>query len=120
MAEWLKPYAITHQKKRAFLLAYAETGNITESAEVAKVSRWSHYAWLREDEQYQGAYARADEVFGDVLEAEARRRALKASDTMLIFLLKGQKREKYGDKVQNEQSGAVVYRVVYGDDGSNR
>ena len=116
MAEWLKPYEIRHQKKRALLVSYSQTGNISESAETANVARSMHYDWLANDPAYASAFHRADEIFGDVLEAEARRRALKASDTMLIFLLKGQKREKYGDKVQNEQSGEQTIRVIYVDD----
>lgn len=105
-------------KQRAFLAAYAETGNITAAAKLSKVARKTHYRWL-DDQAYSADFADAHEQACDALEAEARRRAhdgvdepvfykgsvcgavRRYSDTLLIFLLKGAMPEKYKDRVEN-------------------
>lgn len=104
----------THQKKRAFLAAYAEVGTILHAAQIAKIERKSHYLWL-EDEEYVAAFQEARVAAAEKLEQEARRRAVEGtqkpvfqggkqvgavqeySDTLLIFLMKGAMPEKYRD-----------------------
>lgn len=107
--------AVTAVNKQKFLDAYAGTGNVSAAAKLAGVGRRTHYDWIREDTEYQGAYAEAVDEAGDRLEMEARRRAVSGvreavwhkgvqcgsvqrySDTLLIFLLKGARPEKYAD-----------------------
>ena len=118
-------------KKAAFLAAYAELGNITRAALAAKVARTKHYAWLK-DPTYAQAFAEAEEIAVEKLEIEARRRAVEGlkrkkfdrlglpvmdpetgeqyfeheySDTLLIFLLKAARPEKYKDRVSQEHTG---------------
>ena len=97
------------------LVALAETGNVTEAALAAKIDRCTHYKWLNADPAYVESAAEAMEQAADHLETEARRRAvdgvseplmyqgikvghvLKYSDTLLIFLLKAVRPEKYRD-----------------------
>lgn len=105
------------QKKGAFLAAYAEMGVVTYSANAAGISRQTHYTWLESDPEYAEQFAAAEQSAIDVLEAEARRRAVEGverpvgwykgkpggsvreySDTLLIFLLKGARPEKYSDR----------------------
>lgn len=113
---------IRHLKKRAFLSAYSECGNVVRAAEAAGVHRSSHHHWAKADEAYAQAFAEAERQAGVLLEAEARRRAAEGlirkkflrtgapvidpatgeqyveheySDTLLIFLLKGALPEKY-------------------------
>jgi hypothetical protein len=66
---------IRHPKKRAFLRAYADTFNVTFSAELAKIERHTHYAWLQNDEHFVEAFELAKEVGSKSLEAEVVRRA---------------------------------------------
>ncbi len=98
------------------LAALAETGNVSKAAEAAGVGRTTHYLWAREDPEYARAADSAMETAADVLEEEARRRAhdgvdepvfyqgevcgtvRKYSDTLLIFLLKGAKPDKYRER----------------------
>jgi hypothetical protein len=106
-------------QQRAFLAAFRNTGNVRLACEAAKVGRSSHYRWLNQDPAYREAFAVAKEEVADLLEAEAFRRAVDGvekpvgwhkgkpggyvreySDTLLIFLLKGLRPEKYGDRVQ--------------------
>lgn len=106
----------TAEKKRAFLAAYAQCGNVSHAARLAGISRETHYEWLTKDSNYAAAFQQADAQAADALELEARRRALEGweepvyqkaqlvgtvrrySDTLLIFLLKGARPEKYRER----------------------
>ncbi len=112
--------AIKHPKKRAFLAAYSETGNISRSAEIAHIERATHYNWLKADQQYVDAFQQAHEKAIDTLESEARRRAVEGvekpvyqggrkvgvvreySDVLLIFLMKGANPGKYRENVKHQ------------------
>ena len=89
---------IAQQKKDLFLEAYAELGTITHAAKAADIGRRTHYDWLEDDEEYAKAFADAEQAAVDMLEGEARRRAFAGSDTLVIFLLKGMRPEKYADR----------------------
>ena len=124
---------IKHPKKRAFLAAYAECGNVTQAAEIAGIDRNTHYGWKHSDPLYAEALAAAEGQAADRLEQEARRRAVEGviepvfykgkmvtegegeskkpvgirrfSDTLLIFLMKGAMPEKYKERVAAEHTG---------------
>jgi hypothetical protein len=118
--QWLA--AIRHPKKRAFLVAYAETGSIPQACEACKIHRSSEWLW-RSDAAFVEAKAVAWQLAAEKLEAEAFRRAhdgveepvyqggaevgrvRKYSDTLLIFLLKGAKPNTYRDQWKGEISG---------------
>lgn len=103
------------------LAALAETGNVSNACAAADVGRATHYEWLRDDPYYAKAAEDAMDQAADKLEEEARRRAhdgvdepvfyqgevcgtvRKYSDTLLIFLLKGAKPDKF-----RERSSVVV------------
>lgn len=61
-------------KAKAFLAAFAMCGSVVKSAEAAGVNRTMHRRWMRLP-KYAAAFARAQQDFGDVLIAEAIRRA---------------------------------------------
>lgn len=129
-AEWLKQYKIRQHKKRAFLVAYAECGNISQAARESGVIRNNHYLWIQDDESYARAFAEATDIAGDHLESEARRRAIEGvrkpifqggkqvgeqleySDTLLIFLMKGARPEKYRERHDHSHSGSSPFEVV--------
>ncbi len=111
---------IPHPKKRAYVIALAETGNRTEAAKAAGISRWTPYdpQW-RDDKALQAALRLADEAAADLMESEAYRRAVtgydepagwykgeaggmvrRYSDLLLIFLLKGIRPEKFRDRME--------------------
>ena len=52
------------------------------------------------DPAFHEAWQEALEIALENLEAEARRRAMSGSDTLLIFLLKSLKPDTYGDKIR--------------------
>ena len=132
---------IRSPKKRAFLAALAHTGNITEAADIAHISRSAHYQWLEADPVYAAASKDAMEQAAQRLEAEARRRAVdgveepvfyqgkqcgvikRYSDALLMFLLKGAKPDKYKERTSTELTGAggkpltVTFVSPGGEDG---
>ena len=110
---------ITHPQKRAYLAALvANHGQKGKAAEAAGVSRRTPNSqpW-KDDEVYQAALVDATVLAGDDLEEEAIRRAIdgveepvgwfrgeaggtvtRYSDTLLIFLMKGNNPEKYAER----------------------
>ena len=110
---------IQHPQKRAFLVAYAETGKKGLAAELAGIDRSAIYqpGW-RDDPEFQEALKCAREMAADILEAEAFRRAVEGverpvgwykgvaggtvreySDNLLMFQLK-MLRPEYRDRVE--------------------
>lgn len=117
---------------KAFLAALAETGVVTYAAKAAKIQRWHAYVLRKEDAEFAREWDSALEEAADLLEREAVRRAregtrrykfgkdgepftdprteepyyeLEYSDTLLIFLLKGMRPNKYRDNVRHEHAG---------------
>lgn len=59
----------TKQIQRRVLEAYCRTsGNVSKACALARVSRESHYRWLREDEAYQQQFKFAEDELVDQLE----------------------------------------------------
>lgn len=88
------------RKKARFLDAYRACGMVSEAARRVKVGRSTVYEWRKEDPAFAAAWDDIDAALADELEAEAIRRAKAGSDTLLIFLLKGLKPERYRERVQ--------------------
>jgi hypothetical protein len=65
----------TVKKKVEFLAAYRECGIIRNAAEVAGISRRTHYNWLKANPQYREDFETATRESVEELEAEARTRA---------------------------------------------
>jgi hypothetical protein len=108
---------------------------MTRAAEAARISRRSAWGWLQRDARFADAFRDAGEQAADLLETEARRRAIegieepviwqgqlatvpdpnggppipltirKYSDTLLIFLLKGARPEKYRERYDFQHTG---------------
>lgn len=82
----------------AFLAAFRNSGNVRASCLAAGATRQTVYALRRNDADFAAAWMVAEEEAIDVLEAEARRRAMGTSDTLLIFLLKAHRPDKYREQ----------------------
>jgi hypothetical protein len=67
---------LTDARRRAFLRALAETGNVTAAVEAAGTSRSRVYELRKADPPFALAWEEAEETAADALEAEARRRAV--------------------------------------------
>lgn len=108
---------------RACLVSLAECGNISEACKVAGVGRQTFYDRRDADDTFAAAATEALEVATEALELEARRRAKDGcdrpvfhqgaqcgvireySDTLMIFLLKAHKPEKYRENIRHEHTG---------------
>ena len=92
--------------RKQFLRALAKTGNVTRSCSIAGISKMHAYRVFHKSPRFAAAWESALESSIDVLEAEARRRALKDDrDALLMFLLRGLRARVYGDKRKLEHSG---------------
>jgi hypothetical protein len=98
-------------RQRAFLAAYAKTGNVTAAAKASGQRRKIHYEWMEEPE-YPALFEAAREEAIDALEDAARKRALHGSDLLLIFLLKAHRPGLYRERHQVEHSGTVTVAQV--------
>jgi hypothetical protein len=106
-----------------FLRHLAATGNPAQAARLTGVARTATWRLRSSDKDFRDAWADALEVATDKLEQEARKRALRDSDQLLMFLLKANRPEKYREKTLLEHSGELKggsQVVVYiPDDGRN-
>lgn len=101
-------------KRARFLEALAAGDSVRAAAAAAGVSPAEPYVWRRSDSGFKAAWLAAEEAGTDLIEEEAFRRAVKGvekpvyrggevvghvadySDTMLMFLLKSRRPERYG------------------------
>lgn len=89
-----------------FLAALRNSGNVRAACQSAGISREIAYRHKRQEEEFAAQWEEAQEESVDVLEAEARRRAMASSDTLMIFLLKSNRPEKYRETSRHEITGA--------------
>lgn len=124
----------TPKKEKAFLQALRKTGNVSKACEIVKIGRRTAYEWRAESEEFAELWEQAIEAGYDLLEEEARRRAFEGlvrkkftskgqpvndpatgeqyyereySDTLLIFLLKGGRPEKYRERHEHSGPGGA-------------
>jgi len=98
-----------------FLAALRNSGNIRAACQAAGIDRPKAYNHRDKDPAFAAAWQEALEDAVDVLEAVARQRALEMSDTLLIFLLKSHRPEKYREtfrhQVTDGQGGPLRLQV---------
>lgn len=113
----------TAKKDGEFFDALRDGKSVTASAADVGYARRSVYEWREADEEFRKAMDEAVEEGTDRMEDEAHRRAVHGtekpvyqggkhvgsvrefSDTLMIFMLKSRRPEKYKDRVANEHSG---------------
>ena len=82
-----------------FLRVLADSGNVSCAARAAGVDRTTVYARTRRDPMFAAAWEQAEQEAIDALEVEARRRALAGSDSLLRFLLRSLRPERYSERL---------------------
>ena len=110
--------------QKRFLDSLAKTGNVTVSVIAAGVSRQYAYLHRHESEKFAAEWEEAITQSIDLLEAEARRRAHEGvtkkiyyqgdeigevqeySDSLMMFLLRAHRPQKYRDNQRIEHTGA--------------
>jgi hypothetical protein len=124
---------VTRLKKK-FLEHFAEFGNVSAAARHAGVERKNVYRWQEHDEDFAIAFQQAEIASVELMEGEARRRAVdgvgsqrrvydnrgnlvdeytetKYSDTLLIFLLKARRPETYRDRYDVTTGGQPLAQL---------
>jgi hypothetical protein len=114
---------LTAEELADFLGRLSETANVTLSAEMAGVSRQGLYNRRSADDAFRAAWDDAVDRGTDALEDEAIRRAAQGtekpvfqggrevgrvreySDTLMIFMLKARRPERFKDRVAQELTG---------------
>lgn len=129
-------------RKDAFLAAFALTGNVSEAARRAGVTRTTPYGWAADEPDFKAAWDIAEQQAIDALELEARRRAELGvedyvvsqgklvyitdeetgetkplvkrvySDTLMVLLLKAHRPERYSDKLRAEVTQAEPLKIT--------
>ncbi len=121
------PWAHLIPDQRRYLAAYAIAGTPTRASQAAGVGVQRHSYWLANDAAYADAFQLASAMAAELLESEARRRALlgyqrpiyqrgvlvgyeqRYSDTLMLALLQANMPAKYGrTSVDHRHSGAVA------------
>jgi hypothetical protein len=128
----------THrQRKRRFLEALAECGNVSVAAKAAGISRPTVYQLRQADDGFAQGWADAEERAADRLEAEAWRRAVEGipeplvsagrlvrgddgqpmviqrySDQLLITLLRAHRPERFRDRTSHEHTGSFPLEQI--------
>lgn len=99
---------MTPEAKEEFCRILAESySNVTHTCEKMAISRTCAYANRYEDEGFRDAWDAAVTLGIEKLEDEAVARAVGGSDTLLIFMLKGAKPDKYRER--RETLGTVAH-----------
>ncbi len=119
----------TPEKGAAFLAALTEGLSITAACEAAGIARRTVYNWRDADPDFAAAWDEAIDAGTDRLEDEARRRALEGSDkpvfykggevgaireysdTLMIFLLKARRPEKFRERHDVNHTGSIAVEV---------
>ena len=83
-----------------FLELLRQTANVRLSADGAGIDRDTAYRRRQRDSAFMAAWTQAEADAVDVLEAEARRRALSVSDNLLMFLLKAHRPERFRETIR--------------------
>lgn len=111
---------LTLEKRRMFLQALEEDGNVSKAAKLIDISRRYAYELRERDPSFAKEWDEAVDIALDNLEGEIYRRAVKGvesdvfykgdscgtkteySDTLAMFILKSRRPQVYGDKLKQE------------------
>lgn len=129
---------------RGFLAVLRESANVRLACLAVEIERSTAYRLRDRDESFAAEWDEAVDEAADLLEEEARRRAhegweepvfgrlsgkdagegeigavRKYSDTLLIFLLKGARPEKYRERAEVKHTGEITQKVYAGFDPDN-
>ena len=122
----------TAKKREKFLRHLEECGSVRRAARAANIGRNTVYVWRRKQPEFAAEWKAALEVAADLLQDEAFRRAHEGvdepvfyqgkqvdtvkrySDSLLMFLLKGLKPEKYRDRIEQTATVDVAALIAAG------
>jgi hypothetical protein len=110
--------------KQRFLDEFRQRGNITAAVRAVGIARVTPYRWCEADKKFAEAFADSAEEAIELMEWEARRRAMgevqtpvyhngevvghipRYSDSLLMFLLRAHRPEKYRERYEHRVGDA--------------
>jgi transposase-like protein len=112
MLEGINVSKVTPEKKAKFLSVLAEGGSVTQAARAIGIACKNVYAWRNKDQQFKADWEDAVEQGTDCLKDEAVRGTKDHSNTLLIFLLKGRRKERYAERQEHtgKNGGPITLR----------
>tara|TARA_R110000772_G_scaffold222969_2_gene333388 strand:- start:21 stop:389 length:369 start_codon:yes stop_codon:yes gene_type:complete len=82
-------------KKRDMLKALNLTcGNVSEACAKVNISRWTHYDWLKTDDEYKREAKEIEEANKDWVEGKIRQHIENDNPTVTIFYAKTKMRDR--------------------------
>lgn len=106
--------AFTPKKQETFIEELRKGKSVAAAAEMVCVSRQTVYLRRNADPAFADEWDTAIEIGTDRLEDTALKRAEDGSDTLLIFLLKARRPEKFKDRFESHTT--VTHRFTDLDD----
>ena len=113
------PPRIAHPKKRAFLAAYRQSGNIRASTEAAGIQRRTFYDWCEHDLIFAVAARQAKEEFADLLEAKLAQMALR-QDNVTAIIVGLKMAGRFVERTRSEVSGPEGRPIQIDDVGTQQ
>jgi hypothetical protein len=98
----------TPEKGERLFAKLAKGYSVTAACQAERIGRTAYYKWRKDDPDFAVRADEAIEAGTDLLEDVARKRATAAtngSDTLLMFLLKGRRPDKYRDRQETRHVG---------------
>lgn len=95
-----------------FIDLLISSGSVSLAARGSGVSRATVYNYRKSSAQFAARWDEALDEGLELLEAEAWSRARKQSDTLLIFLLKANRPDKYQDRFKIAMDVNIVNKTV--------
>lgn len=126
MSERRRTRRTPEKDRERWLEAFRERGTVSEACRVTGVGRTTVYGWRAKHEEFAVAWADIEEETTERMEREAFRRGVEGverevyhrgevvgmerqySDTLLIFMLKARRPEKYRDNLHVQHAGKVT------------
>ena len=107
----------TPKKRRAVLKALEAGLSVSAACRSAVMSRSAYFDWLANDVEFAADVQAAIDAGTDRLEDIAQSRAEDSSDTLMIFLLKARRPDKYKERQSLEHTGkdGVPLTIVFGE-----
>ena len=106
----------TPEKREVFCAALGDGLSVTAACRAAAIGRMTAYEWRGADADFARAWDEAIEAGTDLLEDVALRRAQLGSDTLVIFLLKARRPEKFKDRAQIDKTETINVTVTVDDE----
>jgi hypothetical protein len=97
--------------RHVFLDALAAHGIVTLAAQAAGIERATAYFLRQQDPTFAEEWKAALDLGVDMLEDVAKKRAYEGSDTLLIFLLKAHRPERYREVTKSVQVNVTPEQV---------